>query len=361
MRITSITPVLIEEKFLLVRVDTDEGVTGWGEPSKVGVAQLVPALASAARLAMGLDPTAIEALYERLMVGAHKVDGRLQAMAIAGIEMACWDIKGKAAGLPLYQLLGGAYRDRVRMYATLKRDTPEAQARHAERCLEARYTAVKLQVSTRQGFDTRPDTTLDCVRAVRRVIGADRDLLLDANSAWSPSNAIRMCRKLEEHEPLHLEQPVPERDMAALAQVNQATTIPITFGEEDYSLWRYKEAIVLGAAEVLQPDPVKVSLLVCKKVAALSEAFSKAFTPHDTSVHLGLAATLHLIASVPNARGPQECTLPPAQDKEDGSGVLAELFRLDADGCLPVPQRPGLGVEPDPEKVRRHGRELTGV
>jgi len=157
------------------------------------------------------SPASGAAIRTRLAVAAHKVEGRLQAMAIAGIEMACWDIKGKAAGVPLYQQLGSVYRGRVRMYATLKRDTPEAQARHAERCLAARYTAIKLQVSTRQRFDTRLDTTLDCVRAVRKVIGDERDLLLDANSAWSPSNAIRICRKLEEFEPLHSPRPSPRR------------------------------------------------------------------------------------------------------------------------------------------------------
>ena len=359
MKITRVTPIIIDQKDVLVRVETDEGITGYGEPSKVGTNLLAPTISQAiTRLAVGQDPTAIEALHERLMVGTYKIEGRLQAMAVAGVEMACWDIKGKAAGLPLYQLLGGAYRDRVRMYATLKRDTPEAQARHAERCVEAGYTAIKLQVSTRQGFDTRPDTTVECVRAVRRAVGEDVDLLLDANSAWSVPNAVRMCRRLEEFEPLHLEQPVPERDLAALAQVNQATTIPITFGEEDYSLWRYKEAILLGACEVLQPDPVKAPLLTCKKIAHLAEAFSKAFTPHDTSVHLGMAATLHLIASVPNARGPQECTLPPAQDKEDGSRVLAQPFRLEKDGCLAVPQAPGLGMEIDEAALRRSGIEL---
>jgi L-alanine-DL-glutamate epimerase-like enolase superfamily enzyme len=243
------------------------------------------------------------------------------------------------------------------MYATLKRDTPEGQARRAERCVAAGYTALKLQVSTRQGHDARPDTTLECVQAVRRAVGDGVDLLLDANGAWSVPNAIRMCHRLEPFEPLHLEQPVPERDLAALAQVNRATSIPVTFGEEDHSLWRYKEAIVLGACEVVQPDPVKCSLLVCKKIAGLAEAFSKAFTPHDTSTHLGLAATLHLVASVPGARGPQECTLPPAQDKEDGSPLLAAPFRLDGDGCLAVPRGPGLGVEPDAGYLRRHARD----
>lgn len=287
------------------------------------------------------------------------MEGRLQALSISGIEIACWDIKGKALGVPVYQLLGGAVRQRVRMYATISRDTPQNQAELAARCLDLGFTAIKLQVSTRQGFDARPDTTIECVRAVREVTGDDFDLLLDANSAWSVPNAIRMCRKLEPFEPLHLEQPVPERDLDALAQVNQQTTVPITFGEEDYSLWRFKEAIVRGACEVVQPDPIKTGgLLVCQKVAHLAEAFSKAVTPHSTSVHLGMAATLHFVAATAGARGPQECRLPPVRTPSPiPDEVLAEPFRLGPDGCLAVPQGPGLGVELNKEIVQRYGIE----
>jgi galactonate dehydratase len=329
---------------------------------------------SLAPLAIGQDPLRIEALYERLAIGTYKLEGRLQMCALSGLELACWDLKGKALDVPVHQLLGGAYRDRVRMYLTIARDTPVNQARIAAQAVEAGFTAIKLQVSTRQGFDARPDTTIECVREVRAAVGDGADLLLDANSAWSAPNAIRMCRELEPFTIMHLEQPVPERDLDALAQVNQHTSIPITFGEEDFSLWRYKDAIVRGACEVVQPDPIKAGgLLICQKVAHLAEAFSKAFTPHDTSVHVGMAATLQLVAAVPNARGPQESTLYPpgtprpatrertAYDAEASAAVphriLAEPFTLDHDGCLPVPQKPGLGVELNEDVIRRYGVE----
>src|SRR5919108_2968055 len=360
MKISRITPLVLAGRYVLVRVETDEGVAGIGECSPMSAPLVVAALKhSLAPAAIGQDPLRIEALWERLMIGTYKVEGRLQAMALSGIEMACWDIKGKAFGVPVYQLLGGAYRDRVRMYATMDRDTPANMARLAERCLEAGFTAVKVKVATRQGFDARPDTTLECARAVRGAIGDGVDMLMDANSAWSVPNAIRMCRALEPYDVWHLEQPVPERDLDALAQVNQHTTIPITFGEEDFSLWRYRDAIVRGACEVVQPDPIKAGgLLTCQKVAHLAEAFGKAFTPHDTSMHVGMAATLQLVAAVPNARGPQECRLPPTRAPAAvPDELLAEPFRLDADGCLAVPQRPGLGVELNEEIVRRYGVE----
>ena len=292
MKITRIRPLVFEDRYVIVRVETDEGLTGLGECSPMDARQVVTALThSLAPLAVGLNPLDIETLWETLAVGTYKVEGRLQMMALSGIEIACWDLKGKALGIPVHQLLGGRYRERVRMYATMDRDTPENMARHAERCLAAGYTAVKVKVATRQGFDARPDSTLECARAVREAIGPERDMLMDANSAWSPPNAVRMCQALERFDVWHLEQPVPERDLEALVYVNQRTTIPITFGEEDYSLWRYKEAIVRGACEVVQADPVKTGgMLVCQKVAHLAEAFSKALTPHNTSVHVGMAA-----------------------------------------------------------------------
>lgn len=360
MKITRITPIVVAERYVLVRVETDEGITGIGEASPMNAPLIVAAINhSLAPRAIGQDPLRSEALWEHLALGTYKIEGRLQSAALSGIELACWDIKGKALGVPVHQLLGGAYRDRVRMYVTLGRDTPLNQARLAAQAVEMGFTAVKIQVSTRQGFDARPDTTLDCVREVRAAIGDQVDLLVDANSAWSAPNAIRMCQALEPYNIWHLEQPVPERDLDALAQVNQATSIPITFGEEDYSLWRYKEAIVRGACEVVQPDPIKTGgLLVCQKVAHLAEAFSKAFTPHDTSVHVGMAATLHLVASVPHARGPQESTLPPSRSsKPVPNEIITTPFQLDRDGCLPVPQAPGLGVELNPDVLARYGVE----
>jgi L-alanine-DL-glutamate epimerase-like enolase superfamily enzyme len=360
VRITRVTPLVIKDRYVIARVETDEGITGYGECSPMSAVQVVTALKhSLGPLAVGQDPFAIEALFDRLAVGTYKLEGRLQMMALSGLEAACWDIKGKALGVPVYELLGGAYRTRVRMYATLSRDTPENQAELAVKCVEAGFTALKLQISTRQGYDAKPDTSVQCVRAVRDAVGEGIDLLLDANSAWSVSNAINMCRKLEEFEPLHLEQPVPERDMDALAQVNQHTSIPITFGEEDYSLWRYKEAITRGACEVVQPDPVKAGgLLVCQKIAHLAESFSKAFTPHDTSVNFGMAAVLHLVASTPGARGPQESRLPPARTpSEVPDEMLAEPFKLDQAGYLAVPTKPGLGVELNPDIVKRYGVE----
>jgi L-alanine-DL-glutamate epimerase-like enolase superfamily enzyme len=375
VQITRITPIVLADRYVLVRVETDEGVTGIGEASPMSAPLIVAAIKhSLAPLAIGQDPTRIESLHERLAIGTYKLEGRLQMCALSGIELACWDLKGKALGVPVHQLLGGAYRDRVRMYLTLSRDTPLNQARLAALAVEAGFTAIKLQVSTRQGFDARPDTTLDCVREVRAAVGDGVDLLLDANSAWSAPNAVRMCQALERFDILHLEQPVPERDLDALAQVNRQTTIPITFGEEDFSLWRYRDAIVRGACEVVQPDPIKAGgLLTCQKVAHLAESFSKAFTPHDTSVHVGMAATLQLVAAVPNARGPQESTLYPAGVRRSATRegtayeagpprpvphqILAEPFKVGADGCLAVPQGPGLGVALDEEILRRHGVE----
>src|SRR5438128_9524592 len=147
MKITRVTPIVLDNRYVLVRVETDEGVTGYGEASPMNAPLIVAALKhSLAPLAVGQDPQRIEALYERLAIGTYKLEGRLQMCALSGIELACWDLKGKALGVPVHQLLGGAYRDRVRMYLTISRDTPLNQARIAALAVEAGFTALKLQV-----------------------------------------------------------------------------------------------------------------------------------------------------------------------------------------------------------------------
>ena len=379
LTIQDVRPIVLADRYVYVQVLTKEGVTGIGEPSHTGpnnAQVMIPMIKALRDLLVGEDPHNMERLWEKMLVQTYKMQGRAMAMAISGVEIALWDALGKATGLPVCGLLGGLYREKVRMYATLNRDkSPENMARRAAAAIKHGFTAVKVKVSTRWGFDAKPDTTVETVRRVRKAIGDDADLIVDANSAWAVPTAIRMCRDLEPYRVLFLEQPVPERDLGALAAVNQATDIPITFGEEDWSLWRYKEAIVKGAAEVLQADPIKAAgILTCKKVAILAEAFTKMFTPHNTSKTIGMAATLHVVASVPNARYPHECTIIPkaaqvtAEQSADWSSrsslrasaseeinkhLLLEPFQV-VKGHITVPQAPGLGVKINTEIVRKY-------
>jgi D-arabinonate dehydratase/D-galactarolactone cycloisomerase len=370
MKIQETKTIVLADRFVLVQVVTDEGIIGIGECSPMNATVTVPMVELLRDIIEGEDPRNIERLLEKMLIGSYKLQGRAAALAISGIEIALWDILGKSVSLPVYRLLGGCYRDKIRMYATLSRDTPKNLVRRAKAAVDHGFTGVKIKVATRWGFDAKPDPTVETIRAVREEIGPDVDIMVDANSGWTVPTAIRMCHALEPFNILHLEQPVPERDLDALASVNQATTIPITFGEEDWSLWRFREVLEKGAAEVLQADPIKAAgILGCKKVGILAEAYSKILTPHNTSVHVGMAATLHLVAAVPVSRNPIECLILPDDAESEGLEVsrtkdskgasevkrhlLTEPFKVEK-GSIRIPERPGLGIELNPDIVRKH-------
>lgn len=363
MKITQIQPVVLDGRFVLVRVETDEGLVGYGECSPMNAPIVAAIIEHAVRpLALNEDPFAIERLMQRLHIGTYKIEGRALAIAISGLELALWDLKGKALGMPAYEFLGGKVRDRVPLYATIVRDTPLAMARRAAACIDAGFRSLKLMISTIFGFDTDPDTSVDVVREVRSAIGDDVELMLDANSAWTVPRAIAQCRRLAPFNIRYIEQPVPERDLDALAAVRRGSPIPLTFGEEDFSLWRYKDALLREAADFVQPDPLKAGgLLACKKVAILAEAFSRDCVPHNTQVNIGFAATLHLVASTPNCRGAQECWILPGRGRDPLRDELLEVPFQVSGGEVAVPTGPGLGVTVNEHILQRYARSRSAT
>jgi L-alanine-DL-glutamate epimerase-like enolase superfamily enzyme len=361
MKITKIEPIVLDGRFVLVRVETDQGVVGYGECSPMNAPVISAILEHAIRpLGINQDAFAIEQLMERLHIGTYKIEGRAVAIAISGLELALWDLKGKALGVPVYELLGGKVRGRVPLYATIVRDTPAAMARRAAEYVDAGFRSLKLMISTIYGFDAEPDTSVAVVREVRAAVGDSVELMLDANSAWTVAKAIAQCRRLADFNIRYIEQPVPERDLEALVAVRRESPIPLTFGEEDFSLWRYKDALLRGAADFVQPDPLKAGgLLACKKVAILAEAFSRDCVPHNTQVNIGFAATLQLVASTPNCRGAQECWLLPGRAPDLLRDELLETPFQVVGGAVNVPDGPGLGVTVNESVVRRYAKGCT--
>ncbi|HEX4947648.1 MAG TPA: mandelate racemase/muconate lactonizing enzyme family protein [Blastocatellia bacterium] len=376
LTIRSVKPVVLAERIILVQVTTDQGITGWGESSAMGAKELVPLIHSLNEIVVGEDPRDIEKLWEKLLVRTYKLEGRAICIAISGVDIALWDIIGKAAGMSVTQLLGGYYRDRIPFYATLDRDiSPQNMARRAAAAKEAGFKSVKLKVATRWGFDAQPDNSVETVAAVRQAVGKDIKIVVDSNSGWSVPTAIRMCRAIEQYDIAWLEQPVPERDLASVAAVTKATDIPVGFGEEEWNLWRFKEVLVNEVADIMQADPIKcVGLTGTKKVAILTEAFSKTLTPHNTSATIGMAATAAIVASTPNARAEQECTIledaikqrdnarkvdflaaeeAPPNVRDVRRHLFQEPFRIEG-SSMPAMRGVGLGVKLNPEIVRKH-------
>src|SRR6185436_5764428 len=281
-------------KQILVRVTTDEGLTGWGECFAYGAPMAVISILddALAPLVLGHDPTQIESVVDR-MHRALMIWGRrgLAMMAVSGIELALWDLVGKARGVPVYQLLGGLCQSRARAYASLLRfDTPTQVAQAVSAAQGLGYTAVKLH-----------QTDIESVAAARDAGGSDMDIMLDTNCPWTVEEAIHIGRKLERYDLRWLEEPVwPPEDYAGLARVRAALRIPIACGENEATVLAYRQIIEAGAADIVQPSMTKVGgISETKKIATLAAAANVTFVPHSFYFGPGLAATLHVVASTP--------------------------------------------------------------
>lgn len=347
MKITAITALNIHPNFI-VRVETDAGITGTGECSNMNRGIIAAHIQHAlGPLVLGQDPFAIERLVETMFVKTYKLAGQAMAIAISGIEIALWDIMGRALQVPVYQLLGGSYRTAIPLYASsMRRDTTPAEeadalARHVER---HGFKGVKIKVGGRQSFDADaiPGRSYNVVREVRQRLGPDVAILVDANSSYTPARAIELGRQLQQFNIYWYEEPCVYNDLDAHAQVAAALDVPIALGEQEWDLRRFRQMLQMHAAEVVQPDIIKCGgFLQTRKIATLAEAFGALCTPHQTSP-FGTVANLHLAAATPVLRTMQEYKVEPP----DTLGLA--MFKdppVIVDGTLVVPQAPGLGVD----------------
>lgn len=334
-------------KQILVRVTTDEGLVGWGECFAYGVPLAVCTIVedALAPLVIGQDPTAIEALGLK-MQQALMIWGRrgLAMCALSGVELALWDLTGKAQGVPCYRLLGGLCQPRARAYASLLRYPEPVDVGRVVAGMRAQgYTAVKLH-----------QTDVASVAEARAAGGDDLEIMLDTNCPWSVEEAIRMARRLERYGLRWLEEPVwPPEDYAGLARVRAAVPIPIACGEDEATTFGFRHIVEAGAADVLQPSITKVGgMLEMKKIAGLAATANVTFVPHSFYFGPGLAATLHVVASTP---GVPYVEFPPGTLE---TPLLATPVQR-VGGVVSVPEGPGLGADPNPEAIARYpyGRE----
>jgi D-galactarolactone cycloisomerase len=336
-------------KQIVVRVLTDEGVTGTGEAFAYGAPLAVTSVIdeSLAPLLVGQDPTRIEALVDVMHRGTMIYGRRgLGMFAISGVEIALWDLLGRTLGVPVHTLLGGAVRPRLPAYASLLRyDAPADVARACAQFAARGFRMLKLH-----------QTDVESVRAARDAVGPDIELMLDTNCPWSPAEAIRVARALEPHRLFWLEEPVwPPEDYAGLAQVAAATETPIALGENESTLYGFREIVERRAGDVLQPSITKVGgISEFKKIAALAQAANLPIAPHSFYFGPGLAATLHVAASF---GGDMPVEFPTGQLE---TPFLVEPIEA-RDGWLDVLQGPGLGIEINEEALRRHPYSSAGA
>ena len=356
MRITDVECLILDREHPFVRIYTDEGLVGIGEcfrrlPSVIRtVVETVikPVL-------LGKDPLDTELRWREMILVTSSSDmGGAVYCAIAGLDIAMWDLKGKALGMPIHRLLGGKLQDKIRMYASsLRRDlTPVEEAHRAASLVEQGYSAYKLHSALPGEIDHPSDQTIETVTEVRAAVGDDIEILVDVNGAFSVHHAIEIGKALESLGVFHYEEPRPHHDLAGLATVADTLDIPIASGEMIYTHWQYKDLIVNGRVDILQPDIVKVpGFTEFQRIAALASAFGKPITVHNTQATVSTVAHLHACAAFANIPYAQEYNIEPLSIRDQWP-ILKEPLQV-IDGYLQVPDGPGLGVELDEAVVKK--------
>jgi galactonate dehydratase len=359
---------------VLAQVITDAGLSGVGEAA-VAYGTGAPAAAAmvkelAEEFVLGKDPFNIEALWSEMYDHTFwaKGGGSIIFAGISAIEQALWDIKGKALDVPVYELLGGKVRDQVRVYAngwSFRSTKPNEFAREAERVVKDGYTALKLyplatavldahghirHVPRRSIDRAAEDLAVARVKAVREAVGPKIDLMLDVSAELTTDAIIRFGRKVEDQDIMFLEEPVDPSDPDALKKVSEHVNIPIAVGERQYTRYGFRRILELQAADVLQPDIGNTGgIMEAKKIAAMAEVYNMRIQPHNCASPVSTAAALQLDACIPNFIIQE---LYPYRVPEHFQ-IVDHAPELDVkDGFLPIPGRPGLGIELVEERVK---------
>ena len=365
MKVTGVTHFLVSsgqaKNFIFVRVDTDEGISGWGEAYTQTDRE--PAIATyvdrMGQYLVGRDPFNIKhfthVMYHDVLVKRGSMESYC---ALSGIEIALWDIVGKKLGAPVYNLLGGACRDKIRVYANGwagKSQAPDAVAARAVETTKMGFNALK--------WDPFPDPwrayiskyeedlTVEGVAAVRAAVGPDVDLLVEAHRRLAPMHAVRVARRIEEFNPFWYEEPVSARNLPALAAATREINTPVVTGEELYTKAEFREVFELRAADIINPDICNTGgLLELKEIAAMAETYYVVVSPHNfNSTTVGLAATLHLCATIPNFLITEYFV----NLADIGTELSTNPIEVD-NGYIRLPTGPGLGIELDEDALARH-------
>ena len=354
MKIIAIDTFRVPPRWLFVRVTTDEGIVGWGEATLEGWAESVEGAFEALRERfVGAVASNIEDIWQVAYRGGFYRGGPVLMSAVAGLEHALWDIKGRALGVPVWELLGGRVRDRVRVYGWVGGDRPEHVAEAARAMRERGFDAVKMNGTAELGYlgsHRDVDLVAERVAAVRSV---GVDVAVDFHGRVHRAMAKQLLGAIEPLRPVFVEEVVLSEHREALANVARGTSIPIALGERLYGRWDVKPFLHEGHVDILQPDVVHAGgILEARKIAAMAEVYDVAIAPHCPIGPIALAASLQLAACTPNLVI-QEMSLGIHYDE----GANLHTYVRDAttltprDGMLPIPTGPGLGIELDEEAI----------
>ncbi len=361
MRITRVETFLVPPRWLFCRVETDEGIVGWGEPVVEGRAEVVRAAVQvAAEHLVGQDPLRIQDHWQVLTKGGFYRDGPVLSSAVAGLDQALWDIAGKTYGAPVHALLGGAVRDRIRVYAWVGGDEPAELADGIAEQVAAGFTAVKMNASGRtspHATAAEIDAVVARVATAREILGPDRDVAVDCHGRLTPATVRRILPELAPLRPLFVEEPLLPEHSHLLAGLAAATCVPLAAGERVYHRAGFLPLLQAGLA-VVQPDLSHAGgISEVHRIASLADTFGAHLAPHCPLGPIALAASLQVGFATPNLLI-QEQSMGIHYNKEADllSYVLdPEPFRF-TDGCARRTDLPGLGVTLDEAAVRAADR-----
>lgn len=358
MRIARIELFQVPPRWLFLKLTTDDGLSGWGEPIVEGrAATVAAAIQEMEEYLIGRDPRRIEDLWQTLYRGGFYRGGPILMSAIAGLDQALWDMKGRLYQLPIYELLGGAVREKVRVYSWIGGDRPSKVGSAAKEKQDLGFTAIKMNASEEMHYIdsfSKVSAIVERVAAVRDATNEDFGIAVDFHGRIHKGMAKVIAKELE---PLHLmfiEEPVLAEHNEALRDIAAHTTAPIATGERMYSRWDYKKLLQAGYVDIIQPDLSHAGgISETRKIAAMAEAYDVAVAPHCPLGPIALAASLQLDACTPNVFI-QEQSL--GIHYNQGNDLLDYLedrsvFQYQ-NGFVNIPADPGLGIRINEEVVR---------
>lgn len=367
MKIIGVRAVVVQAQmrnWVFVKVETDEAITGWGEASLEWKTRgVVGCVEDLAPMILGEDPRRIEHLYQIMNRHAFFRAGVVGMSALSGIEQACWDIWGKSLGVPVYQLLGGAVRDSIRMYdhlgggemqALYLQDQPERMAGRARESVADGYSAIKvLVVPISEPLDgmavlRHADR---CMAAIREAVGDDVEIMVDLHGRTTPAMAIQFGEVLRPYRPWFMEEPCPPENVEGMVEVARALPgIPIATGERLVTRFQFRPLLERGACAVIQPDLCHCGgLWEARKIAAMAEVYYVSVAPHNPLGPVATAAAIHFGIATPNFLI-QEAIRSDVPWRDEVVRFPVEVV----DGRVGLPTRPGLGIEVDEKAAARH-------
>lgn len=349
----------VPPRWVFLKIETDCGLVGWGEPVIEGRSKTV--IAAVEELLdtylVGENPLRITDHWQTMYRGGFYRGGPILMSAIAGIDQALWDIKGKYYDAPVHELLGGKVRDKIQFYQWIGGDRPSQVSENADELVAEGVTAMKMNATEEFRRLETPeaiDAAAKRLEAVREAVGKNVDIGIDFHGRVSKSVAPRLIAALEPYDPMFIEEPVLPEHNDALADIAAKTTVPIATGERMFSRWDFKSLLEDGAVDVIQPDPSHAGgITEVKKIADMAEAYDVAVAPHCPLGPIALASALQIDACIPNARIQESSLGIHYNEDADIPDYLTDLSVIEpTDGYLQIPDGPGLGISVDESAVR---------